>query len=265
MSNSAMTATAPSTPTDQRNGVTVAIGAIDGPLSHGEPLNLWATPDMDEYAYEAVYDASRISLADAEQDVRTQLAEHNVHVAAFLNEDDATDDPDMPARIERHVDRILTALREAKPTAAQRGADWMLRWGCTPDCTTDHDAPNASEWHTTAPVETEMRDIDASSSAAENAQIPFLAARVVVINDKPQAYGRETCVWLDYGRTTGELSPAEARHALEAMRGFVTDFAAVVEHAERTAVDDFKGDPEIARLDEEATTRRIRAITEATA
>ncbi|MEV6803174.1 hypothetical protein [Streptomyces sp. NPDC051129] len=232
MSNAPTTATAPST---QRNGVTVAIGVGYGPLAHREPLQLWATPDMDQYAYEAVYDAAQITLGDAEQDIRAQLAEYNVHVTGFLNED--------------------TAL-----TAAQRGPAWMLRWGCTPWCVNDHTNPTTADWHTTSPAETALRNIDSTCTPSENAQLPFLAARTVVINDKPQAYGRETRVWLDYGTSTGELSPAEARQVLEAMRGFVAQFTAVVEHAERTAADDFAGDPEIARLDREAQDRRIAAV-----
>ncbi|AKN70597.1 hypothetical protein QR97_12840 [Streptomyces sp. PBH53] len=231
------TATAPSTPLNLRTGVAVAIGAASGPLRQDQPLDLWATGDMDTHAYEALYNPARISLADAEASIRTQLAEHNVHVEAFLNDDGPL-------------------------TAAQRGTDWMLRWGCTPWCVNDHTSPTTADWHADGPTETALRNIDAANSPSENAKIPFLAARTVVINDKPQAYGRETRVWLDYGTSTGELSPAEARQVLEAMRGFVAQFAAVVEHAERTAVDDFDGDPEIARLDREAEDRRIRAFIE---
>ncbi|WP_225611990.1 hypothetical protein, partial [Streptomyces sp. H28] len=112
-----------------------------------------------------------------------------------------------------------------------------------------------------APVETPMRNIDAALTPAENAQWPFLAAKTVVVNDLPQAYGRQTRVWLDFGTSTAELSPAEARSVLNAMRSFTTGFEAVVAHAEKTAVDDFEGDPEIARLDREHETRRIRART----
>ncbi|OQD52727.1 hypothetical protein BM536_031955 [Streptomyces phaeoluteigriseus] len=155
-----------------------------------------------------------------------------------------------------HTDRPLTA--------AERGNDWMFRWGCTPDCINDHEGPGA-EWHTAGRVATALRDLDSSSSPDENARVPWLAAQVVISSDKPQAYGRQTRVWLDYGTTTGELSPAEARQALEAMRGFVADLESVVVRAEESAADDFDGDPEIARLDSEATNRRIRAITEARA
>lgn len=146
-------------------------------------------------------------------------------------------------------------------TAELRGAEWMARWGCTPWCINDHTAPTSPDWHTSAPVETALRNIDSAHTDSENAQIPFLAARTVVVNDKPQAYGRETRVWLDFGTATGELSPAEARSVLNAMRSFTTGFEAVVAHAEKTAVDDFEGDPEIALLDREHETRRIRART----
>jgi hypothetical protein len=229
--------TATPTSTDQRsNGINVAIGATYSPLENGLSVSLWATPDMDDYAYEAVYNAARISLPDAEDNVRTQLAEHNVQVHAFLNEDGPL-------------------------TAQQRGADWMTRWGCTPHCINEHGAPTEPEWHAGVPVETVHRDIDCCSSDAENARLPFLAVKTVVTNDKPQAYGRKTQVWLDYGRSIGELSPAEGREVLEAMRAFVPLFEIVVEQAERSARDDFEGDPEIARLDQEADYRRAQAIT----
>ncbi|MGQ5579687.1 DUF6907 domain-containing protein [Streptomyces sp. ECR3.8] len=146
-------------------------------------------------------------------------------------------------------------------TAELRGPEWMARWGCPPWCVNDHTAPTSPDWHTSAPVETALRNIDSAHTDSENAQLPFLAARTVVVNDKPQAYGRETRVWLDFGTATGELSPAEARVALDALRRFTTDFESVVEHAERTAEDDFEGDPEIARLDREAEDRRITART----
>ncbi|MGW1808257.1 hypothetical protein [Streptomyces sp. NPDC002078] len=114
----------------------------------------------------------------------------------------------------------------------------------------------------TAPVETELRDIDAGRSDRENAELPFLGAQVVVSEYRSQAYGRHTRVWLNYGRTVGELSPTEAREALEAMRAFLPQLEAVVAFAEQEAASDFEGDPEIAAADREAEDRRIRAITE---
>lgn len=115
---------------------------------------------------------------------------------------------------------------------------------------------------TTAPVETELRDLDSQHSDRENEALPFLGAQVVVSDYRSQAYGRTTRVWLNYGSTVGELSPAEARAALDAIRAFLPRLAAVVDFAEQEAAGDFEGDPKIARLDHEAETRRIRAVSE---
>jgi hypothetical protein len=143
-------------------------------------------------------------------------------------------------------------------TAAQRGPEWMLCWGCPPWCVNDHAAPCAAEWHSAFPAQTNLRDatIDSSGYSGNGDGLPWLSAQVVVSNDKPQAYGRRTQVWLGYGVHLGELSPAEAREALEEMRGFVNRLEHVVKQAEEIARDDFEGDPEIARLDREAEDRR---------
>ncbi|MGV9755397.1 DUF6907 domain-containing protein [Streptomyces tricolor] len=231
------TATAPSTPLDLSNGVNVAIGATSGPLHQNQPLHLWATGDIDAHAYEAVYNPARISLADAEASIRTQLAEYSVQVASFLN-----DDPPL--------------------TAAQRGPEWQARYGCNPECQLDHSGSDGEPgWHSTAPIETEHRSIDDNFTTAENAKLPLLGAQIVVDNYKSQAYGRHTSVWLHLGTTTGTLTPGQAREALTAIRGFVAEFEAVVDQAEALAADDFDGDPEIARLDREADNRRTSAIS----
>lgn len=204
------------------NGVTVAIGGASNMT--GRTVDLWATPDMDAYAYEAVYDQGRISLADAEASVRTQLAEFGVQVASFLNEDGPL-------------------------TTAQ--STFVLDDGLGARLTT--------------PTESALRDIDDCYTAAENATRPFLAAKAVVHDYRPQAYGRRTEVWLEYGVTTGTLTPAKARDVLAAMAGFCAQFEAVIELAEREALKDFEGDPEIEAADREAEARRIRAIAEARA
>ncbi|MFF5029216.1 DUF6907 domain-containing protein [Streptomyces collinus] len=229
------TATAPSTLPGQRNGVTVAIGATSDPT--GQPVDVWATPDMDAYAYEAVYNPARISLADAEASVRTQLAEFGARVSAFLNEDGPL-------------------------TAAQRGPAWIARYGCNNECQLDHTGADGEPgWHSTAPIETAHRSVDDNHSASANERLPLLSAQIVVDNYRSQAYGRHTLLWLHMGTTTGTLTPSQAREALTAMRGFVAEFEAVVDQAEAIAAADFDGDPEIARLDREADDRRIAART----
>lgn len=114
----------------------------------------------------------------------------------------------------------------------------------------------------TAPVETELLDIGADPAPETLATPPWLAAQVVLHSYRPQAYGRTTKVWLHYGIATGELTPAEAREALEAMRDFADRFEALVAVAEEIAVNDFEGDPEMARQDRAAEDARIKAINE---
>ncbi|MFI9168794.1 DUF6907 domain-containing protein [Streptomyces lincolnensis] len=114
----------------------------------------------------------------------------------------------------------------------------------------------------TAPVETAMRDIDANGAPGENERIPFLAVKVAVLDYRSQAYGRTTEVWLDYGRVTAGIPPAKAREVLTEMREFCDRFEAVIKVAEESVALDFEGDAEIARLDEEAEDRRIKAITD---
>ncbi|MFI9760980.1 DUF6907 domain-containing protein [Streptomyces sp. NPDC051963] len=152
-------------------------------------------------------------------------------------------------------------------TAAQRGPEWMLRWCCPPWCVNDHTAPCAAEWHCAFPAEAKLRDaaVDSSGYSGSSDGLPWLSAQVVVSNDKPQAYGRRTQVWLSYGVRLGELSPAEAREALGEMRGFVNQLEHVVKQAEKIARDDFGSDPEIARLDREAEDRRIQVIRSSSA
>lgn len=220
---------------DLRNGVTVAIGATSN--LHGQPTDLWATPDMDAYSYEAVYDPARISLAEAETSIRAQLAEFGAQITSFLNDDGPL-------------------------TAAQHGPAWIARYGCNPECQLDHAGPDGEPgWHSTAPIETEHRSIDDNHSTTENQKLPLLGAQIVVDNERSQAYGRHTRVWLHLGTTTGTLTVAQARKALTAIRGFAAEFEAVVDSAEAIADDDFDGDPEIARLDRDAEGRRIAART----
>ncbi|MFJ4631275.1 hypothetical protein [Streptomyces sp. NPDC088847] len=113
----------------------------------------------------------------------------------------------------------------------------------------------------TAPIETELRDIDSDPDPEALAELPFLAAQMVVMDHRSQAHGRRTEVWLHYGTATGAVTATKAREVLAAMRSFLPQLEAVVDLAEREAAGDFEGDPEIAAADREAEDRRIRAIS----
>lgn len=175
--------------------------------------------------------------------------------------------PELAAEFAQTMARLLREQQQERPlTAAQRGPEWMAKWGCPGFCVEEHGTSGAMEWHSTAPVETTLKaaEVDCSGYSENGESLPWMTAQVIVNNDKAQAYGRETKVWLGYGVHLAELPPDEARRALDALRGFTVRLAAVVDFAEQVAADDFAGDPEIAAADREAEGRRVRAITEGT-
>ncbi|WP_199845138.1 DUF6907 domain-containing protein, partial [Streptomyces scabiei] len=157
---------------------------------------------------------------------------------------------------------IANLTRRSSVAAAQRGDTWIARYGCAmPDCVLDHAGKDGEPgWHSTVPIETPTRDIDTDNLGNEDE--PFLAAQITVTNYRPQAYGRRTAVWIHYGVHTGEVAPATARQIAREMRQFAGELEALSDRAEKIAVGDFEGDPEIARLDAEAEQLRIRRITE---
>ncbi|MDX3315188.1 hypothetical protein P1S61_40325 [Streptomyces sp. ME08-AFT2] len=156
---------------------------------------------------------------------------------------------------------MTAELRKPTPlTAAERGTEWMLRYGCTAWCINDHANPVSADFHSAGPAATELRTTDLEPGGDDQ---PWLTAETVVMNDKPQAYGRETRVLLGYGDHLAELTPDNARKALDAMRGFVAQLEAVVDQADASALDDFDGDPDIAAANRQAETARIKRITEA--
>ncbi|MEU5892550.1 hypothetical protein ABZ835_37775 [Streptomyces sp. NPDC047461] len=166
--------------------------------------------------------------------------------------------PELAATIAETMTTLLQQGQQYPLTAAQRGPEWMAHWGCPGWCVEDHGTPQALECHSTKPAETSIlaADLDCSGYSANGEGLPWMTAQTVVVNDQAQAYGRRTSVWIGYGVHLAEVSPAEARRALDSLRGFVTKLAAVVDFAEQTAADDFAGDPDVARLDREANERR---------
>ncbi|MFF7763156.1 hypothetical protein [Streptomyces griseorubiginosus] len=172
--------------------------------------------------------------------------------------------PDLAAEFAQQMLAELRQDPDRVQTAAQRGPEWMNRWGCPTFCVEEHDKPNALECHSTAPVETTLKaaEIDSSGYSQGSDNLPWMTAQVIVHNEQAQAYGRRTQVWLGYGVHLAEISPAEARRALDSLRAFTVRLAAVVDCAEQVAADDFAGDPEIARLDREADDRRSGVAAE---
>lgn len=219
----------------------------------------------------AVHDTDQIKASSANTaDTRAEQIERLIAVLPdAIDQSMKTALPEgyTPELAAQFAETMAACLRQATVTAAQRGTEWMLRFGCPPWCIENHGQPGALECHAGALSETKLRisDVDSSGYSEYGETVPWLSAQVVVMNDRAQAYGRETRVWLSSGVHLAEISPAKAREALEAMRGFVSQLEAVVDDADRIAADDFAGDPEIARLDTEAADARVKRITEASA
>jgi hypothetical protein len=94
----------------------VLIGRTPAARPVGPAAECWPVGDMGAFSFEAYYDPERISLADAETQVRTQLAEQGVQVARFLNEDDPQVTEDRAVR-----DRMLSQWGEFRSLARERG------------------------------------------------------------------------------------------------------------------------------------------------
>jgi len=169
----------------------------------------------------------------------------------------------IPTAIDQAMKKTLPG-EYAPEVAAQIAAGMIARIASpTPPLTAEQTTPVLDEGlgaRITAPVETQLRDIDCNPDP-DLVPGPFLGAQVVVSDYRSQAYGRRTRVWLHNGSVTGELTPAQARDALEAMRAFIPRLEAVIAVAEQEAAGDFDGDAEVERLDREAEGRRIAAIT----
>ncbi|MFD5862607.1 DUF6907 domain-containing protein [Streptomyces chartreusis] len=157
--------------------------------------------------------------------------------------------PEIAAAIATEMVALLSQPEQRPLTAAQRGTEWMARWGCPGWCVTEHGQPLALESHSTAPVETTLHaeEIDCSGYSKNSERLPWMTAQVVLNGDEGEGFGRETRVWLGYGVHLAEISPVQARRALDAMRGFVTRLSAVVDFADQVAAEDYPGTGEAGR------------------
>ncbi|MGW4541609.1 DUF6907 domain-containing protein [Streptomyces chartreusis] len=152
--------------------------------------------------------------------------------------------PEVAAALAANMVALLQQNQQQRPlTAAQRGEEWMARWGCPGWCVTEHGQPLALESHSTVPTETALRaeEIDCSGYSKNSERLPWMTAQVVLNGDEGEGFGRETRVWLGYGVHLAEISPAQARKALDSMRAFVTQLSAVVDFADQVAADDYPG------------------------
>ncbi|MGW1609444.1 hypothetical protein ACWCQZ_08600 [Streptomyces sp. NPDC002285] len=138
--------TATPDPRAQRHtSVPVLLGKCSGTRGV-KATEVWPTGGMlPRYGYEALYYPDQISRADAETEVRAELASKGVHVARFLDEDDtwATDVEDIRRRMLAQWDgfRQLTRTQGTATPATEKFMDEMaLILSVSPDPTGTLDA-----------------------------------------------------------------------------------------------------------------------------
>ncbi|WP_148835334.1 DUF6907 domain-containing protein [Streptomyces sp. sk2.1] len=146
--------------------------------------------------------------------------------------------------------------------AVERGAGWMVRYGCPSWCTMRHDGEDgAPGWHQGAAAEVVQPAPFVDEPRLEPGT-PLVSARVTVMNDNEAAWGRKTKIWAEFaGGLFLELDAAQARSLHEGLRAFLPQLAQLAVELERESQDDHDGDPVerarvMAELDE-----RIKAAS----
>lgn len=221
-------------------------------------------------------DSSTEHVGTAHHVVFPSTSEQPLHLVAQLGYDPDTDDEptlhlsedagnvsisDAPGVVKaiEQTERLAAALR--------RMHRQMTGTGPLTEAQTTLSRDQGLGVYRTAPVETEMRNVDSVFSNAERAQTPLFAAEIVVADGKclpdETVDGRFTQMWVSHGTSTGEMSPAEAREIVQTARDFADRLEALCDRADEIAADDYQLDPEASRLKREAEDRRIRAVTEA--
>ncbi|WP_329174366.1 DUF6907 domain-containing protein [Streptomyces sp. NBC_01477] len=163
------------------------------------------------------------------------------------------------AQDQRASATILPAL-----TAAERGAEWTAKYGCTPICVMNHTEPdNNPGWHQgpAARCDTPASLVcDWDGDTGE----PLLAARVTTVNGTPEVFGITTRLWVDIAGDTMELSVTEVDQFIAGLEGFLPQLRALrAQLAEATKGDIPENTEAKIRWHAEQNTRAAREWAEA--
>ncbi|MFF7690567.1 DUF6907 domain-containing protein [Streptomyces syringium] len=131
-----------------------------------------------------------------------------------------------------------TAVADSRPTAEQRGTEWMARYGCPIWCRMDHAGDDgAPGWHNgpEASVTCPTRGLNAEDDEGGDV---LLAARVVHTNEDAEHYGTETRIWFDYGLDTTELNVEQVDQLITKLTIFLPQLHAMRKHLAAVIVND---------------------------
>ncbi|MFJ8855124.1 DUF6907 domain-containing protein [Streptomyces sp. NPDC102437] len=147
-------------------------------------------------------------------------------------------------------------------SAVERGAGWMVRYGCPSWCTMRHDGEDGTPgWHQ-GPAAEVVQPAPFVDEPRLEPGTPLVSARLTTVNDNEAAWGRKTTIWAEVaGGLFLELDAAQARSLHEGLRAFLPRLSQLTAELEREAQGDHDGDPaEQARAMAEMD-QRIKAVT----
>ncbi|MFI8425104.1 DUF6907 domain-containing protein [Streptomyces sp. NPDC085479] len=174
--------------------------------------------------------------------------------------------PGLAARIDADTlaDLLVPVLRQHvdkfKPTAAERGAAWMARYGCPILCISNHDSVHSGDgWHQGPAIAVDVLP----GEPIQEPKIP-LAARIIHHNDEPDTWGVKTEVWLDLGDDTHQLDLAETDRFIARMNAFLPRLKTMRDQLADLSRDDRPADPErVAAWHKDMDARIARVHAEA--
>ncbi|MGW1799150.1 DUF6907 domain-containing protein [Streptomyces sp. NPDC001984] len=156
-------------------------------------------------------------------------------------------------RAEQLADAGAREHTDGPLAVAQRGADWIAKYNCTPWCVMDHAGEDGEPgWHSGPTAEV--------TAPGDDERPPILSARVVTCNDAPEAFGVQTKIWFEVGDVVLELDAAQGHELTAAIKAFLPQFEEQCDRVAEAAVDDRPGDPEAQARYMAEVDARIKAV-----
>ncbi|WP_411076661.1 DUF6907 domain-containing protein [Streptomyces sp. cmx-10-25] len=152
--------------------------------------------------------------------------------------------PELAAKlsIEEFAEIVRLSIREHveefKPTAAERGSEWMTRYGCPAWCVMDHAGKDREPgWHQGAAIAMDPPPLQDDEREPGDVA-PFLSARINQNSESPDLFGIETRLWLDINDNTHELGLRETDRFIERMENFLPRLKAMRDRLAEAGRDD---------------------------
>ena len=255
-----MTATAPSTPTDQRQTVEHILGApLDELLAehNARIVEITSVDDPRFFGWLVEKRSGDIILA---MPAGRDALERDCTVRMLLAQKDGLPLGRFPAPLavtDVVKDGVDVLGREPEAPAARPAScpDW---------CVTDHAADTDPGWHQ-GPAADVTLSAPGLNSAPGGPLEQLLSACVTQHNEDPDAFGIETRIWIDTGVDTTELDIAQTDELIAGLDAFLPKLRAMRDRLAQAAAGDHPGDPVVKAARMAEVDARVKAINEAKA